>query len=173
MRSPCWSFIKVMKRPFPCCFRLFSSSSPPSPPSLSSVSSPSYTSAWPLSELCDSFAQHFEVEAGHFFTYLWALEGTSQGDQLRASLQISWEELLGREPPWINQWLSWIIMDHHGKWGCLRQKPPRFWGEPLTKSQGRTSTFLPHEVRNRTPSSIKICRTLLYLQVNPARTTQP
>ncbi|CAJ1455297.1 unnamed protein product [Effrenium voratum] len=45
------------------------------------------------------------VEPGHFFTYLWALEGTSEGQSLRASLRVSWES---------------------------------FWGEPLTKSQGRS-----------------------------------
>ncbi|CAK9005985.1 unnamed protein product [Durusdinium trenchii] len=48
-----------------------------------------------------------EIEAGHFFTYLWALEGTAQGEELRRSLRMSWEA---------------------------------FWGEPLTKSQGRSES---------------------------------
>ena len=34
------------------------------------------------------------VEAAHFFTYLWALEGTEQGRELQRSLRISWEERL-------------------------------------------------------------------------------
>ncbi|CAE7353930.1 rrp5 [Symbiodinium natans] len=60
-----------------------------------------------LKEACGKDYQDpsVEVEAGHFFTYLWALEGTKEGDALRATLRISWEE---------------------------------FWGEPLTKSRGRT-----------------------------------
>ncbi|CAE7768536.1 rrp5 [Symbiodinium sp. KB8] len=49
-----------------------------------------------LKEACGSDYQDstVEVEEGHFFTYLWALEGTKEGDALRATLRISWEEPL-------------------------------------------------------------------------------
>ncbi|CAE8663153.1 unnamed protein product, partial [Polarella glacialis] len=50
------------------------------------------------------------LEAAHFFTYLWALEGTEEGETLRASLRMTWEA---------------------------------FWGEPMTRSQGRASDSSP------------------------------
>ena len=122
-----------------------------------------------------------QVESGHFFTYLWALEGTAQGDELRSTLQLSWEAYLGslkndrmwcekcdRTSGWISFWevcglmskydVSWgdlhKLMDvsrnwkaTHGEimvknepWPCINaasHKPLRFWGEPLTKSQGQ------------------------------------
>ena len=98
-----------------------------------------------------------QVEAGHFFTYLWALEGTSQGDQLRKTLQISWEE----SGPWKmleTTLLKFseviIIMIHHESWWIMMlmiivlmlfiakvAKVSRFWGEPLTKSQGQLLTW--------------------------------
>ena len=72
-------------------FTLFRASSPPFSPLLP----PSLLSSPPL--LPDR--GHFEDRPGHFFTYLWALEGTSEGQSLRASLRVSWESSLGC-PDW-------------------------------------------------------------------------
>lgn len=39
--------------------------------------------------------QSVTVEAAHFFTYLWNLQGTDEGGALRAALRISWEAFWG------------------------------------------------------------------------------